>query len=359
MRVLTLEVRSLRVLRRIEVEFSPRANLVIGPNGSGKSSLLEALHILGSGRSFRSYRLHDVVSRDDSNLQIVGRTVDQDGLTDTIGIVYSPATGLRIRRSGMDVKAASELVAFLPTVTVTPESYRLVTDGADLRRRIIDKLLFHVKRDYLESYQRYRRALRQRNAAIRSGAPDAELEGWLGELVSTGERLTSERSGYLVRALPTIKETVRRLVGAPIEIEFFRGWSASDSLEAAYGHTLASDRQRGFTQVGPHRADLRFTVEGRPLQHCLSRGETKMLVTAVAVAQARDLGAILGYPPLVVVDDLASELDPASRSRCLAELNAIGSQLFLTAVPGNGLVDVDVEEVRVFHVEQGQITKVV
>ena len=357
MRVGSIEVRNLRVLRRIGVEFSPRANLIVGPNGSGKSSLLEAVHILGSGRSFRSYRLHDVIARGETHLRVVGETVSADELRDDIRVVYSASTGLRIRRSGSEVRAASELAAFLPTVAVTPESYRLVTDGADLRRRIIDKLLFHVKPDYLESYQRYRRALRQRNAALRSGAADTELDGWAAELASTGNLVTQQRDEYLVRALPRMKDTVSRLVQTSIEIQFYQGWNASHSLEGVYAQTLASDRHRGFTQAGPHRADLRFTVDGRPVQHRLSRGETKMFVTAVAVAQAQDLAAALGFPPLVLVDDMASELDAASQDRSLAELRDIGAQLFLTAVPGRGLDDADLEEGRVFHVEQGQITK--
>ena len=131
------------------------------------------------------------------------------------------------------------------------------------------------------------------------------------------------------------------------------------SLNQACEHSLANDRVRGYTQAGPHRADLRFTIGGRPLQHSLSRGETKLFVTAVSVAQVRDLALVLGYPPVVLVDDLASELDPDSRSRCLAELNATGAQLFLTAVPGHGLGRGDFEEGRLFHVEQGGIVEVV
>ena len=359
MRVAAVEVRNLRVLRQIGVELSPGANWVVGPNGSGKSSLLEALYMLGSGRSFRSFRFHDVVTRGESSLRVVGETVSGEGLIEEICVDYSTNTRLRVSRGGLDIRAASELAANLPIVAVTPESYRLVTDGADLRRRIIDRLLFHVKPDYMEKHQRYRRALRQRNAAIRSRASNAELNGWSEELASAGNELTRQRCEYLVRAIPTMKTTVDTLLDVSIDINFYRGWNSSDSLEGVYGQTLASDRQRGFTQAGPHRADLRFTVEGRPVQHLLSRGETKMFVAAVALAQVKDLAAVLGFPPLVVVDDLASELDTASRHRCLSELRKTGAQLLLSAIPGHVLADADLEDGRVFHVEQGQITKVI
>ena len=358
MRVAAIEVRHLRILDSVDVEFSPQVNLLVGSNGSGKSSLLEAIHIIGSGRSFRSHRLRDVVTQGKSGLRIVGRTVGNDGSTETVGIEHS-LDGLRVRRGGTDIRTASELAAFLPTVAVTPDSYRLITDGADMRRRIIDRLLFHVEPLYLDHYQRYRRALRQRNAAVRGGAGDGELGGWDAELVAAGEQLTAHRVRYLDRALPSMKEVVARLVGMPVDIRFHRGWDSEMSLRDACESLLTSDRLRGYTQAGPHRADLRFTIDGRPLRHSLSRGEMKLFVTAVAVAQVHDLAAVLGYPPVVLVDDLASELDSDSRRLCLAELNALGAQLFLTAVPEYGLDRGDIQAGRLFHVEQGRIREVV
>ena len=358
MRVAALEVRNLRILADISIDFSPGLNLVVGSTGSGKSSLLEAVHILGSGRSFRTHRLRDVVTSGESSLRIVGRTISDDGITSTIGIEHSLG-GFRIRRDGVDVKAASELAAFLPTVTVTPDSYRLVTDGADLRRRVIDRLLFHVEPRYIEQYQRYRRALRQRNAAIRCGVAEDEFGGWNTELAAAGEQLTAHRIQYLERAVPAMEDVVTKLVGMPIDIRFYCGWDSAISLKKACERSLTNDRLRGYTQTGPHRADLRFAVDGRPAQHTLSRGETKLLVTAILVAQVRDLTSTLGQPPVVLVDDLASELDSDSRSRCLAELNASGAQLFLTVIPGQWLDDDDFKEKRLFHVEQGRIAEVV
>ena len=358
MRVASIEVRHLRILDRVSLEFSPGVNLVVGPNGSGKSSLLEAIHILGSGRSFRSHRLRDVVTHDNSTLRIVGRTIGSDGVSETTGIEHT-SDGLRIRRGGVDIRAASELAAFLPTVTVTPDSHRLITDGADLRRRIVDRLLFHVEPTYLKHHRRYRRALRQRNAAIRGGAGGSDLGAWDAELAEAGELLSERREQYLGRALRTMNDVVGALVGKPADIQFYRGWDPNLSLVQACERSLTDDRLRGHTQVGPHRADLRFTICGRPLRHSLSRGEAKLFVTAVAVAQVLDLASVLGYPPVVLVDDIASELDSDSRSRCLAELNATGAQLFLTAVPDAGMARSGGVAERLFHVERGHVRQVV
>ena len=358
MHVASIEIRHLRILEHIGVEFSPRVNLVVGPNGSGKSSLLEAIHILGTGRSFRSHRLRDVVSHGKTDLRIVGRTIGEDGAAETTGIEHTNA-GVRIRRAGVDVKAASELAASLPTVTVTPDSHRLITDGADLRRRIIDRLLFHVEPTYLKHHRRYRRALRQRNAAIRAGGATGDLGGWDAELAEAGELLTEQRARYLGRALRRMNEVVGALVGKAISIEFYRGWDADLSLAQACERLLTADRLRGHTQAGPHRADLRFTIGGRSLKHSLSRGEAKLFVAAVAVAQVLDLTSVIGHPPVALVDDIASELDPESRRRCLAELSATGAQMFLTAVPDSGLDSSGVETERLFHVERGDIRQVV
>ena len=357
MRVVAIAIRHLRILDRIDIEFSPRVNVLVGSNGSGKSSLLEAIHIMGCGRSFRSHRLRDVTTHGKASLRIVGTTIGPDGIPETTGIEHSSA-GLRIRRGGVEIRAASELATFLPTVVLTPDSYRLITDGAELRRRIVDRLLFHVEPTYLEHHQRYRRALRQRNAAIRRGAPDSEIVGWHVELSLSGEKLTEKRAAYLDRALGPMREIVGSLVGKTIDIQFYRGWDSQKTLMQACDCSLTQDRLRGYTQAGPHRADLRFSVDGHPLQHRLSRGESKRFVTAVTIAQVRDLASILGNPPVVLVDDLASELDSESRTRCLAELNATGAQLFLTAVPTDRLEDAPMEPARVFHVEQGQVCQV-
>ena len=264
MRVASIEIRHLRVLDRISLEFSPRVNVLVGPNGSGKTSLLEAVHILGSGRSFRSHRLRDVVTHEKSALRIVGRTIGLDGISETTGIEQT-SEGLRIRRGGVDIRAASELATFLPTVTVTPDSHRLITDGSDLRRRIVDRLLFHVEPTYLKHHRRYRRALRQRNAAIRCGAGVSDLGGWNVELAEAGELLTEQRVRYLDRGLRTMNEVVGGLVEKPVDIRFYRGWDSDLSLAQACECSLMGDRMRGHTQAGPHRADLRFTIGGRPL----------------------------------------------------------------------------------------------
>jgi len=366
MRVASIEVRHLRIIDTVRLEFSTGVNLVVGPNGSGKSSLLEAVHILGSGRSFRSHRLRDVITHGESGLRIVGRTIGSDGVSETTGIEHV-SEGLRIRRGGADIRAASELAVLLPMVTVTPDSHRLITDGADLRRRIVDRLLFHVEPTYLKHHRRYRRALRQRNAAIRGGAGVSDLSAWDAELAEAGELLSEQRVRYLDRALPAMNEVVGALLGKPVDIQFYRGWDSNLSLVQACERSLKDDRLRGYTQVGPHRADLRFTVCGRPLRHSLSRGEAKLFVTAIAVAQVLDLASMLGYPPVVLVDDIASELDSDSRGRCLMELRATGAQLFLTAVPdaGMGMGDMGsdtepgLEPDRLFHVERGHIHQVV
>ncbi len=355
MQVVSLDVGNLRVIADISIEPSPSVNIISGPNGSGKSSILESLHILASGRSFRSHRLRDVVRKDSDRLRVVGRILGRDGIVDVTGIEYSPQ-GLRIRRGGKALKAASELALSLPVVAVTPDSYRLVTDGADIRRRIVDRLLFHMEPSSLEVHQRYRKALRQRNAALRGDSSFEGLIGWSKELMRAGNELTEIRMRHVERILPLMTDNVSRFVGRQMRIRFYRGWDSEGSLEEAYDRTLSGDRQRGYTSVGPHRADLKFSIDGRSVRQTLSRGETKLFVMAVAVTQVRDIAESTGSPPMVLVDDLASELDIDGRNRCLGELRETGAQIFLTEIPGNDPLAVGEDSsTRMFHVKHGRV----
>ncbi|MBF2760810.1 MAG: DNA replication/repair protein RecF [Ectothiorhodospiraceae bacterium AqS1] len=355
MRVVSLDVDNLRILADISIEPSPTLNLVSGPNGSGKSSLLEALHILGSGRSFRSHRLRDVVRRECDSLRVVGRTSSDDGLVDITGIEYSSA-GLRIRRAGNALKAASELARILPMVAITPDSYRLVSDGADIRRRIIDRLLFHMEPSSLAVHQRYRKALRQRNAALRGDISAEGLDGWSKESARAGSELTEIRMRHAERILPLMVDNVARFVGRRMGIRFYPGWDFDTPLEDAYEKTLAGDRMRGYTALGPHRADLKFTIDGGSVRQTLSRGETKLFVMAIALTQVRDIAESVGSPPVVLVDDLASELDIDGRNRCLGELRESGAQIFLTEIPGSDPLAVERDSsASVFHVKHGRI----
>ena len=358
MRLETLEVRNVRVVGEADLAPGAGLNVFEGANGSGKTSLLEAIHLLGSGRSFRTHRLGELIRRDETGLLVRGEVQGEDGSTESVG-VEKTSEGLRIRVSGQEVRAASELARRLPLVVITPDSQRLLTDGAALRRQLMDWALFHVEPTYLEVVQRYRRAIRQRNAALREGAGPGVLAPWDREVGESGEALHRQRDRFLESVLPVYAETLGELLSMSVAIRYQPGWDASQSLEATLGENAHRDRARGFTGVGPHRADLRFTTEGTPVHQVLSRGEGKLFVVGLVLAQGRFLQDLQGRRPMVLVDDLASELDVDSRGRFFRQLAALGAQIFVTTV-SRELVETEAwEGLRVFHVERGKPLKMV
>ena len=166
MRLGQIEVRNLRVLSALDCAPGEGLNVFVGANGSGKTSILEAIHLLGSGRSFRTHRLVELISRGQSWLRVRADIRGESGAVESVG-VEKGSDGLRIRVGGEAIRSASELARRLPLVVITPDSQRLLTDGAGLRRQLMDWALFHVEPTYLAVLQRYRRALRQRNAPRR------------------------------------------------------------------------------------------------------------------------------------------------------------------------------------------------
>jgi DNA replication and repair protein RecF len=353
-----IEVRNLRVLSALDCAPGEGLNVFVGANGSGKTSILEAIHLLGSGRSFRTHRLAELIARGQSWLRARGNIRGEGGAVESVGLEKGPQ-GLRIRVAGEEIRAASELARRLPLVVITPDSQRLLTDGAGLRRQLMDWALFHVEPTYLSVLQRYRRALRQRNAALREGAGPGALVPWNQEVAGAGEALHGQRHRFLEGILPVYAETLESLLSMTVDIRYQPGWDMTRGLADALQEATATDRARGFTGIGPHRADLRFSTDGSPIHQVLSRGESKLFVVSLVLAQGRFLEDLQGRRPIVLVDDLASELDEDSRGRFFAQLRALGAQTFVTTVSRDLVKTADWEGLRVFHVERGKPLKMV
>jgi DNA replication and repair protein RecF len=358
MRLDRLEVRNIRILSAVECCPGEGLNVFVGANGSGKTSILEGIHLLGSGRSFRTHRLTELISRGESWLRVRGDICGEDGGVESVG-VEKDAQGLRIRMAGDAIRNASQLARRLPLVVITPDSQRLLTDGAILRRQLMDWALFHVEPTYLGVLQRYRRALRQRNAALRDGAAAGALAPWDQEVGEAGEALHGLRERFLEGILPVYADSLGSLLSMSLDIGYQPGWDTATGLGEALEGAVDHDRARGFTGRGPHRADLRFSTHGSPVHQVLSRGESKLFVVGLVLAQARFLHDLQGRRPIVLVDDLASELDEDSRGRFFSQLRGLGAQIFVSTVSRDLLETTDWEGLRVFHVERGKALKMV
>ncbi len=357
MRLINLCVQNIRILENIEA--STDADLVVfsGLNGSGKTSLLESIHLLGTGRSFRSHTISDVLRRASDGLLVRGRVYDNQERESTMGVEKKYRGGMRFRINGEEIRTASALAHHLPLVVVTPDSQRILTDGADIRRKLLDWLMFHVEPEYNQLHQRYRRILKQRNTALRQPQED-DHSIWNQELGKTGQDLHILRSRHLGHALKILTGVFTELLDIQVEIEYHPGWSTKEDLCSLLAMSWREDKRRGFTGAGPHRADLVFTTGGAKARQVLSRGESKLLTVAVLIGLSRILAQTIGRRPLLLVDELASELDHKNRALFFNALKGTGAQTFVTTVSEELVSAPDWTQVLYYRVVQGKLRKV-
>lgn len=359
MALLTIAVRDFRNIAAAELAFSPQLNLITGANGAGKTSLLEALYFLGRGQSFRTSHPATLIREGASALLVRGTVSDTHGSTLPVGVQRDRQT-LQVRMGGQPLRQLTRLVALFPFQILNPDSHLLLEGGPRHRRRFLDWGVFHVEPGFYPTWQRYVRALRQRNAALRARLALAEVRLWDDELIQAAEALDLQRRAYLDVLLPVLERYIDQLVDlAGLQWDYRPGWSRKQSFGEALVDGMEADQRQGFTRLGPHRADLVPTVDGVAAQERISRGQQKQLVAALMLAQAEVYRLRRGRPSIFLVDDLASELDAEHRRRVLAALRALEVQVFITAINETALDAADWPAQRWFHVEHGQIREVV
>lgn len=343
-----LKVERLRCLREASLSFAPGFNLITGPNGSGKTSLLEAIYLLGRGRSFRTRSTERLITQGEMDLRVVGRTHEPH--EHLVGFGFDRKAGPTVRVDRGPIRSLAELTTLFPVQAIDPGIHRLVEEGPSYRRRWLDWGVFHVEPGFVGVWTEYARGVRQRNAALSAGTGG---EHWDPELARLGERLAETRGRVLDELRADWSKTCERLLGLPIAVSYHRGWSRDRSLSEAFEHARERDRERGTTSVGPHRYDVVLTVHGAPAREVLSRGQQKLLGAAMAISLGRLVGERGQIPPTLLIDDPAAELDAEHTHLLLEEVRGLGGQLIVTALEeSQALAPSDATR---FHVEHGAV----
>jgi DNA replication and repair protein RecF len=343
----TLRIKNLRCLGEAELHFGPRLNLIHGFNGSGKTSILEAAFLAGRGRSFRTRHTEVLISRGQSALQVFAQTADP---THRIGFEYRREEAYTARLDGEDVRSLAQLPGAFFVEAIDPEVHRLVEGAPGERRRWLDWGVFHVEQGFLDNWLRFSRALRQRNAALKSGQ-DASV--WDVELALHGEQVSSARSQWFEATKPHLHETIYRLAGLEVEVSYFRGWAADRTLAQALLDGIDRDRQRGSTLTGPQRADVHLKVGGKAARESLSRGQQKLVAAAMVLAMLQRLREQQTTPPTLLLDDPAAELDTHRLQLLVSLVSELNCQLLITSLDPR--LQLFGQPERVFHVEQGRV----
>jgi len=346
------KVNDFRCIESAELTFSPEFNLVYGANASGKTSLLEALAYLGRGKSFRGASTSNLVRHGASEFVLFGET-GGEGPARRLGVRNS-REGLEVRVDGAGEGGVAALANALPLQVIDPEVHNLVAGGPEQRRRFLDWLAFHVEHDHLLIWRRFRRALKQRNAALKAGADTATVRSWNAEFVELSEQLDESRRRSLEIALESLMEHGFGLLGTDLGFEYQQGWSRDKSLEKALEEGLARDRQQGATQHGPHRGDLKVSYDERQARKLVSRGQQKLLASAMILAATDTAQTALESPLLLLLDDPAAELDADSLARLMGAVAGLGCQVVATSLEKSALEAP--AGAAMFHVEHGTLT---
>jgi DNA replication and repair protein RecF len=354
-----LSIQNLRCLQQAELDLHPGRNLIIGANGSGKTSLLEAIFLLGRGRSFRTRNSERLISHGQSRLVVFGRTLpEESGIPTALGIQVTRGEPTVAKIQGEFAQTLANLSEVLPVQVIDPGVHKLVEDSAFRRRRWMDWATFHVEHGFVEVWANYTRTLKQRNAALKQllaqgAAGSPQLAAWDIELARLGEHLAQSRRRMLEDLQPHWQEAVLALSGLKMELGYFQGWARDSSLATALQTSRERDLARGSTHVGPHRGDVLLRLNGKLARDSLSRGQQKLAAVAMILAQLRLLSRILPEPPTLLLDDPAAELDPDRLKAFISEVAPLRCQLVLTALTAAGQPFGRPD--RVFHVEQGHV----
>lgn len=361
MLISALQIENLRNLQQVKLQPSARINLLYGANGSGKTSLLEAIHLLGLARSFRTNQFRHLIRAGAAQLLVFAQ-IDPNlsGQPRPLGLSRELDGELRVRYAGESIGAA-ELAVLMPVLVINSDTFALLEGSPATRRQFVDWGGFHAQPEFIRLWRGFNRVLKQRNSLLKCGKIDQRLRAlWDQELVRFAEPLTALRQAYIDTLIPQFDAILAELLReVKVELRFQPGWDRKRALEEVLAEGFERDLRQGFTGSGPQRADLRFRVEGQDAAERLSRGQKKLVVSALKLAQGALFHQQSQRACVYLIDDLPSELDERHCRQFCHFLEASANQCFITCVDPSLLASVWQADtaVALFEVDQGTISQ--
>jgi DNA replication and repair protein RecF len=358
-----LDIGDLRNLESVRLLLEPGLNYFYGANGAGKTAVLEAVHLLARGRSFRTNQTGDFIRRGAEEVRVMAVLEDEHRGRQTLGIAKSRRDRTDLRINGQPGRRLSDAALLLPLQVMVPSLSDLVFGAPAERRHWLDWGTFHVKHDYLHVHRDCLHALRQRNAALKalgSGRIQQQaLDVWTEEFVKFAELVTVERQAYLENLAPHLANVAEALVpGLDLEITYRPGWTPGADLRKVLSESSAKEVKFGTTQSGPHRADVDLRAWGMPAGACLSRGQGKSLASAMMLAQSQLLMRTARRSSVFLIDDVGAELDPQHTELFFGMLLELGVQVLATSTQApDGQSSIPRSAITTFHVEQGSVAR--
>ena len=359
MPLLHLDTYQFRNLNNVSISLDGNIHVIYGDNASGKTSLLEAMHVLCSGKSFLGASPRKMQQMETRDFSLRGGILMPEGYRNQLQFVWQDAS-LVLKSGGEKISRISEYARFQPVQAVTPASFRIIDESPDTRRRFIDWGVFHVKHDYVETWQRFQRCLSQRNKMLVQEVNNSTISAWNREYVALSEAVDGYREAYVETLKPTFHEMISRLLPeSSVQIIYHRGWDPEDNLDELLDKTVDRDRQRGYTFYGPQRAELNLRMGKRVAKDIASRGQKKLITYALYLSQAQIQQQVGNYPGLLLIDDLPSELDGIHQNSVFDLLMQLPMQVVISCIEPDQINRIVDQASKLFHVKQGVVKEVV
>jgi DNA replication and repair protein RecF len=350
----SVKIENLRNITHAELVPHKGLNIIVGNNGAGKTSLLESIYLLARARSFRQKKSGKLINEKAEKLILFAQLLSEDNRVHSIGLEKT-TTKTEIRKDGKNLKKLSELAKSIPLTIITPNLQRIIEEEPQNRRRLINWGLFHVEHDYAELANKYKKILMQRNKALRFS--HEQIKVWDKQLIPIGNEIFRLMDQYTTswNCLITELINITRIV-KPLSFELIPGWKHDESFADSLERNLILDKERGYTSSGPHRADLRILHNGKLAKNIFSRGEAKLAAILMLLSQMKLLAISNCEKPILLADDLKSELDINSYTMIIDLIQSLDVQCFVTNLEchktNSTLSD---DSYRLFHVEHGEI----
>lgn len=357
MHIIDLKLKNFRNYKYLELLFSPHINVFWGNNGQGKTNLLEAIHVLCTGRSFRTHRMQDLILQGENHFYIEARCI-KDNVIHSLKIYYDGAEK-KIIYNDKTYSHFSSLLGIFPCVLLSPDDLLLINSSPAERRRFLDLHIAQIDPLYLFYLSRYYKAMKQRNELLRSKEKET-LGAWEQVMAPAASYLIAKRrdattllsasAGHWMRLFSEDEELGLAYHSLLQEV---KADELSNQLSAYWQTTRHKDMHYATTMAGPHRDDLTILLSGKEAKHFSSEGQKRSCIASLRFGQWEHMKKWTDTPPLLAIDDFGIQLDATRQNRLQEQITHFG-QVFLTSPHAIDCFST-ASTFQAFHVQQGNI----